>query len=1084
MSYDWTTISTFTEPGITRKAAVNVRDVNAQGVPGAQGDYQSVADGVMAAGSAVLTSASGLFSRADVGKTIWLSPTDRTTYPASPRTVTDGAIAAGTNTLTSASAVFGAGDVGKWVSIAGAGLGGGIVPLVAQITGYTNPTTVALATNAVTTVGARAVADAIVALYPNQVTSATAAYTAADVGRTITIAGAGQLGSLYTGVITVATSGTVAQLSAPIGTSVSAATLNVLGASVTIFSLATGSNVANRDNTVPSADGAGAAAPTPNPNALGYTITSANAAFTQNDIGRIITISGAGSAGATLTNQIVAVNGTVATLALAILTTVTTATITLYGVRSTSADGGITTGLVTLTSATASFVAADIGSFVSIPGAGLSGAPLLTQIVGVTNGTTAVVATPSAATVSAAILTISPPPGLLGTVSSYQNANQVTLSQAASVACAGAAIGWGTDDTAAIQACYNAVISGGEVFFPPGTYLISRQAQTTVYGSSQYCLRYTANNTSIRGYGATLLLAGGHQFSMSGMFLGDNVNPLVNVTVAGLTFDGNAMAGKTSVATLGQNAYVIPSQIGCAPLYGADDFQAPLNIRGPYTGAAGYPKVGQLFTTGVKLRDLNFFRTTNGALEAVCYVDDLTVTFCRFDGQGVWSTICHVDGVQGGYIANNLLKDCIPGTGAAGAMIFAFNGDTGYRPTRNCTIVGNVVRNTLLSVPNVVGGGRNGIGGCFQGCVIAHNTVEGMPLYGIFLGTYANATSGFYAGSLHNVVQGNRLLNNRYGIMVDGAPGTTKAGTVTMGSGAATLSLWTGTAFTQADVGCWISIAGASNAPQGGVLMTQITLVTDATHCTVATANQSGGTLTATAVTVGAQNGQNCNQNLVADNHVSNDGTTKTAGDFAGAAYFPRVWTSGTVGLHIAGNSQAPVGGNQFVGNRIEGNATPIWDRSIGTGMTGYFGNPTVYNSYDNNDCGADSQFVNTRIIIDNPLVRFTSRQQGGWVFGQSGGGTGVSVLGAAIKMHHSVVASWTPTAIAAAGNQTTTVAVTGAAVGDTVIVAYGVSLTAGLLLSAQVTSANTVTVTVYNATAGSLTPAATTALRVDWWQH
>lgn len=64
---------------------------------------------------------------------------------------------------------------------------------------------------------------------------------------------------------------------------------------------------------------------------------------------------------------------------------------------------------------------------------------------------------------------------------------------------------------------------------------------------------------------------------------------------------------------------------------------------------------------------------------------------------------------------------------------------------------------------------------------------------------------------------------------------------------------------------------------------------------------------------------------------------------------------------------------------------------------------------------------------------------------------------------------TWTSIATAAAG--TVNVTVTGAAVGDRVIVNSHTALAAGLLLSGRVASASTVAVTIYNATAGALTP-------------
>lgn len=66
------------------------------------------------------------------------------------------------------------------------------------------------------------------------------------------------------------------------------------------------------------------------------------------------------------------------------------------------------------------------------------------------------------------------------------------------------------------------------------------------------------------------------------------------------------------------------------------------------------------------------------------------------------------------------------------------------------------------------------------------------------------------------------------------------------------------------------------------------------------------------------------------------------------------------------------------------------------------------------------------------------------------------------------------PASIAAAATATATITVTGAAVGDYVLVAPGVDL-AGLVMTASVTSADTVTVVLYNPTAGGIDLASST---------
>lgn len=72
------------------------------------------------------------------------------------------------------------------------------------------------------------------------------------------------------------------------------------------------------------------------------------------------------------------------------------------GALRTVTDAAISNGGVTLTSATAAFVAGDVGQSVAITGAGAAGVVFNAVIVSVTNGTTAVLASSASTTVSAA----------------------------------------------------------------------------------------------------------------------------------------------------------------------------------------------------------------------------------------------------------------------------------------------------------------------------------------------------------------------------------------------------------------------------------------------------------------------------------------------------------------------------------------------------------------------------------------------------------------------------------------------------------------------------------------------------------
>lgn len=90
---------------------------------------------------------------------------------------------------------------------------------------------------------------------------------------------------------------------------------------------------------------------------------------------------------------------------------------------------------------------------------------------------------------------------------------------------------------------------------------------------------------------------------------------------------------------------------------------------------------------------------------------------------------------------------------------------------------------------------------------------------------------------------------------------------------------------------------------------------------------------------------------------------------------------------------------------------------------------------------------------------------------------------GAQITGHLSGTASWDPPNIADNVITSTTVTVTGAAIGNTVVVGFSVAVPAGALLVGAVTATNVVTVTLYNRTGAPLDLGPGT-LRADVWQH
>lgn len=110
-------------------------------------------------------------------------------------------------------------------------------------------------------------------------------------------------------------------------------------------------------------------------------------------------------------------------------------------------DGAITSGQATLTSASASFVAADVGKTVSVAGAGAAGVSLVT------------------------------------TITARNSATSVTLAANAGSTVTGTLVWYGTDDTAAIQSAINAAntAGGGIVMVRRAAHMGSGAAQLKLY---------------------------------------------------------------------------------------------------------------------------------------------------------------------------------------------------------------------------------------------------------------------------------------------------------------------------------------------------------------------------------------------------------------------------------------------------------------------------------------------------------------------------------------------------------------------------------------------------------------------------
>lgn len=171
--------------------------------------------------------------------------------------------------------------------------------------------------------------------------------------------------------------------------------------------------------------------------------TSSSAAFTANDVGKVITIINAG-----------AMTGT-----------------------TTRTDGAVSATSADFTAAGASFTTADVKKLISIAGAGPAGATLYTRISAYVSATAVTLLDVASTTVSGASFTYGNPADLTTTISAVTSPTAVTLGSAAGNTVSGVKYTYGTDDTSAIQSAVDAVFASnppaGVVFFPSGTYIVN-----------------------------------------------------------------------------------------------------------------------------------------------------------------------------------------------------------------------------------------------------------------------------------------------------------------------------------------------------------------------------------------------------------------------------------------------------------------------------------------------------------------------------------------------------------------------------------------------------------------------------------
>lgn len=200
-----------------------------------------------------------------------------------------------------------------------------------------------------------------------------------------------------------------------------------------------------------------------------------------------------------------------------------------------------------------------------------------------------------------------------------------------------------------------------------------------------------------------------------------------------------------------------------------------------------------------------------------------------------------------------------------------------------------------------------------------------------------------------------------------------------------------------------------------------------------------------------------------------------------------RVLEDGSVIVGVGGNAGTPfqVWGSAYFDGTVSAknafnllaNALLIVRDSAGTPVVGLTANTTG----DRFKIGYQAATAGAGSLDMHEAGNLGARLATGALQLQSGYGLEIGA-GTKIAKHLSATKTWDPSNVAAAAQTTTTVTVTGAAVGDTVALGFSNDLQA-LMLTGYVSAANTVTVVLYNGTAAPVDLASGT-LRADVWQH
>jgi len=273
-------------------------------------------------------------------------------------------------------------------------------------------------------------------------------------------------------------------------------------------------------------------------------LNSSSGAFTGRDVGKDISIDGAGPVADLATTILEYVDPTTVRLAAPASTAVANATVSLHDWKVDPQECGSPRTLVggvmqkdshSLTVPAGTFGPDDVEVPIRVAGAGAPG-PLYSQIVSVAGPT------------------------------------QVKLKDASIQHANGATVFWATDDTAAIQAAIDAAEArgGGIVFFPAGTYVVDGARQASGVAGLKYGLAVKSNITHAgAGWTSILRLKDRSTANLVNpqMFFTGPTGSLSNVVFENLAFHGNSKHNLLEVMPCGVGGGTFGDNRNCCAIF-------------------------------------------------------------------------------------------------------------------------------------------------------------------------------------------------------------------------------------------------------------------------------------------------------------------------------------------------------------------------------------------------------------------------------------------------------------------------------------------------------------------------------------